>query len=144
MKGTHVDEKQAIDWQAATNDYRDRITHILGVLGVIASYGLVTHAYEFAQQLGVGAWWETIFLWVLAPIWVLGVGAVSMKAPKLIFWGLPTPYAPLATLPTRTMKPQQNPTQKNPSKAASEVAAKILAKKAQRAAEQNQASNPKD
>lgn len=130
MKGAHVDEKQAIDWQSVANDYRDRVTHILGVLGVIAGYGLVRPAYEFAQQLGVGPWWEPLVFWVLAPFWILGIGVLSMKAPRVIFWGLPKPYATLATLPAGDM--QQNLPTKKPSKEAIGVAAKILVKRGKR------------
>jgi hypothetical protein len=127
-----VDEKQVNDWQSVAKDYRDRVTHILGVLGVIAGYGLVKPAYDFAQQLGVGPWWEPLVFWVLVPFWILGIGVLSMKAPRVVFWGLPKPYVTLATLPASAMNMQQKPPTKKPSREAMKVAARILVKRGKR------------
>lgn len=83
-----------VDWRAVAQQYRDRLTHFLGVIGVIGGYAATEPAYEYVKAMGMAAWWDPIAFWVLVPGWLLVVGVAAMMAPRLFYWGLPDPTLP--------------------------------------------------
>lgn len=83
-----------LDWREVTQQHRDRLTHVLGVIGVIGGYAGAPAVYKYFKAIGAAAWWDPIAFWVLVPAWLMVVGVVSILAPRLFFRGLPDPKYP--------------------------------------------------